>query len=227
MSLKYIQFQSPSIRKRIRNYKSQNCQGLPKVFEITKFKLQQLQSRSTSETCVCAQSHLILCDSWDCSLPGSFLLSLEFSRQEYWSGLPFPSQGSSQPRDQTWSPTLQADSLPSEPPGKPSENHNYHVLCQYLLETFLCSSPYNKQARMCYPYFINQDTLVQKGLLLILGHTLGTEIQSRPGWFQNTECFHYMCRPQYLQKLGTPGARDYYKKQGNPYHTKEHIQTEK
>ena len=178
--------------------------------------------------CVCAaQSCPILCDSWDCSLPGSFLLSLEFSRQEYWSGLPFPSQGSSQPRDQTWSPTLQADSLPSEPPGKPSENHNYHVLRQYLLETFLCSSPYNKQARMCYPYFTNQDALVQKGLLLILGHTLGTEIQSRPGWFQNTECFHYTCRSQYLQKLGTPGARDYYKKQGNPYHTKELIQTEK
>ena len=31
-------------------------------------------------------------------------LSMEFSRQEYWSGLPFPSfpRGSSQPRDQTW-----------------------------------------------------------------------------------------------------------------------------
>ena len=45
--------------------------------------------------------------------------SMEFSRQEYWSGLPFPSLGrSSQPRDQTQSPTLQADALPSEPPGK-------------------------------------------------------------------------------------------------------------
>ena len=30
-------------------------------------------------------------------------LSMEFARQEYWSGLPFPSPGgSSQPRDQTW-----------------------------------------------------------------------------------------------------------------------------
>ena len=39
-----------------------------------------------------------------------------FSRQEYWSGLPFPSPGeSSWPRD----PTLQADALTSEPPGKP------------------------------------------------------------------------------------------------------------
>ena len=48
-------------------------------------------------------------------------LSVESSRQEYWSGLPCPS-----PRDvpnpgiKPGSPTLQADSLPpSEPPGKP------------------------------------------------------------------------------------------------------------
>ena len=47
-------------------------------------------------------------------------LSMEFSRQEYWSGLPFPS-----PADlhnlgiETPSPALQADSLASEAPGKP------------------------------------------------------------------------------------------------------------
>ena len=46
-------------------------------------------------------------------------LSMEFSRQEYWSGLPFPS-----PRDlpdpgiKPGSSTLQTDVLPSEPPGK-------------------------------------------------------------------------------------------------------------
>ena len=44
--------------------------------------------------------------------------SMEFSRQEYWSGLPFPS-----PRDlpdaeiEPGSPALQADALPSEPQG--------------------------------------------------------------------------------------------------------------
>ena len=47
-------------------------------------------------------------------------LSIEFSRQEYWSGLPYPP-----PRDlpdpgiKPRSPALQADALPSEPPGKP------------------------------------------------------------------------------------------------------------
>ena len=45
-------------------------------------------------------------------------LSLEFSRQEYWGGLPFPSPGDlPDPGVETGSPALQADSLPSEPPG--------------------------------------------------------------------------------------------------------------
>ena len=43
-----------------------------------------------------------------------------FSRQEYWSGLPFPSPGGlPDPGIEPWSPTPQADSLPSEPPGRP------------------------------------------------------------------------------------------------------------
>ena len=48
------------------------------------------------------------------------LLSMGFSRQEYWSGLPFSS-----PKDlpnlgiESWSPALQVDSLPSASPGKP------------------------------------------------------------------------------------------------------------
>ena len=46
-------------------------------------------------------------------------LSMEFSRQEYWSGLPFPSPGDlSDPGIEPKSPALQADTLPSEPPGK-------------------------------------------------------------------------------------------------------------
>ena len=66
-----------------------------------------------------AQLCLTLCNPMDCSLPGS-PLSMEFSRQEYWSSLPFSS-----PEDlpklgiKPGSPVLQADSLQSEPPGKP------------------------------------------------------------------------------------------------------------
>ena len=47
-------------------------------------------------------------------------LSMGFSRQEYWSGLPFPSPGDlPNPGIEPWSPALQADALTSEPPGKP------------------------------------------------------------------------------------------------------------
>jgi len=46
-------------------------------------------------------------------------LSMGFSRQEYWSGLPFPSPGDlSDPRIEPGSPALQADALLSEPPRK-------------------------------------------------------------------------------------------------------------
>ena len=45
---------------------------------------------------------------------------MEFSRQEYWSGWPFPSPGDlPNPGIEPRSPTLQADSLPAEAPGKP------------------------------------------------------------------------------------------------------------
>ena len=47
------------------------------------------------------------------------LPSMGFSRQEYWSGLPFPSPGDLPDQGiKPMSPALQADSLPSEPPGK-------------------------------------------------------------------------------------------------------------
>ena len=45
-------------------------------------------------------------------------LSMAFSRQEYWSGLPFPSpEGLPDPETEPGFPALQADSLPSELPG--------------------------------------------------------------------------------------------------------------
>ena len=54
------------------------------------------------------------------------LLSKEFSRQEYWSGLPFPFSGDLLSLGiEPWSPTLQADSLSSEPPGK--QRNTYRI----------------------------------------------------------------------------------------------------
>ena len=48
---------------------------------------------------------------------------MEFSRQEYWCGLPFPSPGDLPgPEIKSRSPTLWADSSLSEPPGKPPDH---------------------------------------------------------------------------------------------------------
>ena len=50
-------------------------------------------------------------------------LSMGFSRREYSSGLPFPSPGDlPNPGVEPGSPALQADALPSEPPGKPQDH---------------------------------------------------------------------------------------------------------
>ena len=47
-------------------------------------------------------------------------LFMGFSRKKYWSGLPFPAPGDvPNPGIEPGSPSLQADSLPPKPPGKP------------------------------------------------------------------------------------------------------------
>ena len=49
-------------------------------------------------------------------------LSMEFSRQEFWNGLPFPSpRDLPDPGNKPGSPALWANSLLSEPPGKPTD----------------------------------------------------------------------------------------------------------
>ena len=62
-----------------------------------------------------AQSCPALCDPMDCRPPGSSVHGILQARILQWVAIPF-SKGSFQPG----SPALQADSLPSEPPGKPS-----------------------------------------------------------------------------------------------------------
>ena len=63
-------------------------------------------------------SHIQLWDPW--TVACQFPLSMGFSRQEYWSGLPCPSPEIPDTGFEPRSPTLQADSLPSEPPGSPN-----------------------------------------------------------------------------------------------------------
>ena len=58
-----------------------------------------------------------LCNSMDCSSPGSNVHRIIQARILEWFAIPF-SRETSQPRDQIQVPALQADSLPSESPGK-------------------------------------------------------------------------------------------------------------
>ena len=71
-----------------------------------------------------------------CTVAPQAPLSMEFSKQEYWGGLPFPSPGDlHNPRIEPGSPTLQPDILPTEPPEKTLqylkllENNGYISLC--------------------------------------------------------------------------------------------------
>ena len=63
--------------------------------------------------------------------------SLGFSRQECWSGLPFPSPGDlPNPGIELGSPALQADALSSQPPGKPG----VLLFVSYYGFIFICCS---------------------------------------------------------------------------------------
>ena len=88
--------------------------------------------------CVLAtQSCPILCNPMDGSHQAS--LCMGFSRQEYWSGLLFPSPGDlPNPGIKLGSPALQADSLPSEWPGKPN---GHSTQSNYIFNEIPIESP--------------------------------------------------------------------------------------
>ena len=92
-------------------------------------------------------SHSVMSDSvtaWTVAYQAS--PSMGFSRQEYWSELPFPSPGDlPDPGIKPWSLVLQADTWPSEPQGKPmscieSESESEVAQsCPTLCDTMDCS----------------------------------------------------------------------------------------
>ena len=77
-----------------------------------------MQPAENESESVC-HSVMTLCDPMDCSPPVSSVHGILQARTLKWVAIPF-SRGSSRPRDWTQSPALQADSLLSEPLGKPS-----------------------------------------------------------------------------------------------------------
>ena len=92
-------------------------------------------------------------------------LFMGFSRQGYWSGLPCPPPGDLPNRGtELGSPPLQADSLPSEPPGKPI--HIY--VCVYIhtyIHIYICCSVTKLCLTLCDPMDCNLPGSSVHGIL--------------------------------------------------------------
>ena len=100
---------------------------------------------------------------------------MEFFRQDYWNGLPFPSAGDlPNPGIKTKSPALQADSLPSEPPWK-------HLV--------LIIIPLNRQNY--FLHFINEKTSLRDAAKLASGH-FANKFQSGRAGIQNWDWIHIL-----------------------------------
>ena len=78
---------------------------------------------------------------------------MEFSRPEYWNGYPFPSPGDlPNPGIKSRSPTLQVDSLPAKPQGKPK---NTGVGSLSLLQQIFLTQESNQRLLHCSGFFTN------------------------------------------------------------------------
>ena len=109
---------------------------------------------------------------------------MEFFRQDYWSGLPFPSaRDLPDPGIKTKSPALQANALPSEPPWK-------HLV--------LIIIPLNRQNY--FLHFINEKTSLRDAAKLASGH-IANKFQSGRAGIQNWDWI-YILTLYYSSPLG-------------------------
>ena len=128
----------------------------------------------TSVCVLVTQLCLTLCESMNCSLPGSSVRGVLQARILAWVAKPF-SRGSSWPRDEHGSPWLQADSLPFELPRKPWV-HDKLVNSLFLFSTVISTD----RCLICMRVF--------------LGIIWTTELKALSGiswWLSGKEC---VCR---------------------------------
>ena len=92
-----------------------------------------------------SQSCLTLCSPMDCSPPDSSLHGILRARTLEWVPIPF-SRDLPNPGAELRSPTLQADSFPSEPPGKPKFPLAKSLFCFFLS---FCAAGRCGQKEMC------------------------------------------------------------------------------
>ena len=107
-------------------------------------------------------------------------LFVEFSGQEYWSGLPFPSPGDLPvPGIEPRSPALQADSLLSEPPGKPSSATKEAIMQQVEKAHSLQRRPRAAKKKSMYYTHTHTHTHTRKGF----NACLSIPIHYQKPWF--------------------------------------------
>ena len=121
--------------------------------------------------------------------------SMGFSRQEYWSGVPFPSPGDLpdpgiEPRSSAW----QADALTSEPPGKPMPSH-----MTTLLKTVKCTLPPSLPLTFLISFFPLQHLPLSNLLRIIFIYCRSPQGDHR---FQEGKEFDLFCSVLYLQRPG-------------------------
>ena len=98
---------------------TEEASGLPSMGSQSRTGLKRLSSSSSSS------SHYIVSDCFatPCTVAHQSPLSMGFSRQEYWSGLPFPSPGDlPNPGINATSPALADGVFTTEPPRKPNRS---------------------------------------------------------------------------------------------------------
>ena len=89
--------------------KDKYCNACPHLLGWMKYKMKSRLPWEISTRCLCASRVQLFATLW--TVASQAPLSIDFSRQEYWSGLPFPSPGDlPDPEIEPVSPTLQTDS---------------------------------------------------------------------------------------------------------------------
>ena len=113
--------QNPALTKQTHNHAISECLDLNDTISSDSFQDKLLakiqQSKQSVGFMLCVLNCSVMSDSLQPQLqPTTLLCPWEFSRQEYWSGLPCPPPGDlPSPGIEPRSPTLQADSLLTEP----------------------------------------------------------------------------------------------------------------
>ena len=110
-------------QRSLAGYSPWGCKESDPTELLTHTERERERQRDRERECVCvrvAQLCPILWDSTDCSLPGSSVDGILQARILEWVPFPFPGD-LPDPGIKPWSPALQADSLPSESSGKPTD----------------------------------------------------------------------------------------------------------